>query len=126
MHIEAAISLRKNASTSTKARGFPLLRDEVQLISKLGYDKWEELKDAGRRWIEEIVFSSIKRVLGKDLLSKKFRAHKVEAALKVMIYNKLVSLWVGNKTSEWTVFYFYLGIELQCIFSEMSILLQEE
>ena len=87
--IEPAISVRKNAST--KARGCPLRRDEILLIRKLGYEKWKELKDAGRRWIAEIVFSSIKRVLGKDLLSRKFKAQEVEAGLKVMLYNKFMS-----------------------------------
>ena len=38
--------------------------------------------------IAEIVFSSLKRVLGEDILSKKFKAQKVEAGLKVMLYNK--------------------------------------
>jgi Transposase DDE domain len=90
LNIQPAISIRKNASA--KARGCPLRRDEVLLIRKLGYDGWKELKDAGRRWIAEIVFSSIKRVLGEDLLSKKFRAQKVEAGLKVMLYNKFMSL----------------------------------
>jgi hypothetical protein len=52
----------------------------------------EELKYAGRKWIAEIVFSSIKRVLGENLLSKKFKAQKVEAGLKVMLYNKFISL----------------------------------
>jgi hypothetical protein len=42
-------------------------------------DGWRQLKDTGKRWIAEIVFSSIKRVLGEDLLSKKFKAQKVEA-----------------------------------------------
>jgi hypothetical protein len=82
LNIEPVISLRKNAST--RARGCPLRRDEVLLIRTLGYDGWKQRKDAGRRWIAEIVFSSIKRVLGEDLLSKKFRAQKVEAGLKVM------------------------------------------
>jgi hypothetical protein len=61
---------------------------------KLGYDGWKQLKDTGgKRWITEIVFSSLKRVLGKeDLLSKKFKAQKVEAGLKVMLYNKFISL----------------------------------
>ena len=90
MNIEPAISIRKNAST--KARGCPLRRDEVLLIRKLGYDGWKQLKDAGRRWIAEIVFSSIKRVLGEDLLSKKFKAQKVEGGLKVMLYNEFISL----------------------------------
>jgi hypothetical protein len=61
LNIEPAISVRKNAST--KSRGCPLRRDEILLIR---YDKCKELKDAGRRWIAEIVFSSIKRVLGED------------------------------------------------------------
>ena len=90
MNAEPAISIRKNASTSSK--GCPLRRDEVFLVKKLGYEGWKQLKDTGRRWIAEIVFSSIKRVLGKDLLSKKFSAQKVEAGLKVMLYNQFMNL----------------------------------
>lgn len=90
LNIEPVISIRKNASAKT--RGCPLRRDEVLLIRKVGYHGWKQLKDAGRRWIAEIVFSSIKRVLGEDLLSKKFKARKLEAGLKVMLYNKFMSL----------------------------------
>jgi hypothetical protein len=35
------------------------------------------MKDAGRRWIAEIVFSSIKEILREDLPSKNFEAEKV-------------------------------------------------
>lgn len=90
MNIEPAINIRSN--TSIKTKGCPLRRDEVLLIRKSGYDGWKKLKDAGRRWIAEIVFSSIKRVLGEDLLSKKFSTQKVEAGLKVMLYNRFISL----------------------------------
>jgi hypothetical protein len=90
LNIEPVISIRKNAST--KARGCPLRKDEVLLIRKQGYDGWKQLKDVGRRWIAEIIFSSIKRVLGEDLLSKKFKAQKVEAGLRVMLYNKFMSV----------------------------------
>ena len=76
LNIEPAIQIRKNASI--KAKGCPLRRDEVLLIRELGYERWKQLKDAGRRWIAEIVFSSLKRVLGEDLLSKKLKAQKVE------------------------------------------------
>ena len=62
------------------------------LIKKLGYQRWKQMKDAGRRWIAEIVFSSIKRVLGEDLLSKKFKTQKVEAGIKIMLYNKFIGL----------------------------------
>ena len=90
MNAEPAISIRKNASTRSK--GCPLRRDEVFLVKKLGYEGWKQLKDTGRRWMAEIVFSSIKRVLGEDLLSKKFSAQKVEAGLKVMLYNQFMNL----------------------------------
>ena len=90
INAEPVIRIRKNASTRSK--GCPLRRDEVFLVKKLGYEGWKQLKDAGKRWIAEIVFSSIKRVLGEDLLSKKFKAQKIEAGLKVMLYNKFISL----------------------------------
>jgi hypothetical protein len=67
---QPATEIRKNASI--RATGCPLSRDEVLLIKKLGYQGWNQLKDAGKRWIAEIIFSSIKRVLGEDWLSKNF------------------------------------------------------
>ncbi|MBV9177823.1 MAG: transposase [Nitrososphaeraceae archaeon] len=88
--IEVAINIRKNASIKTK--GYPLRRDEVLLIKKLGYERWKQFKDAAKRWTAEIVFSSIKRVFGENLLSKKFKAQKIEAGLKVMLYNKFIGL----------------------------------
>lgn len=90
LNIKPAIQIRKNASIKTK--GCPLRRDEVLLIRELGYDRWKQLKDTGRRWIAEIVFSSLKRVLSENLLSRKFKAQKTEAGLKVMLYNKFIGL----------------------------------
>ena len=68
INAEPAIKIRKNAST--KSKGCPLRRDEVLLLRKLGYDGWKDLKDAGRRWMAEIVFSAIKRVFGEESLIK--------------------------------------------------------
>ncbi|MGC1929649.1 MAG: transposase, partial [Candidatus Nitrosopolaris sp.] len=90
LDVEPVIAIRNNAST--RERGCPLRREEVLLIKKLGYQRWKQMKDAGRRWIAEIVFSSIKRVLGEDLFSKKFSAQKVEVGLKIMLYNRFISL----------------------------------
>jgi hypothetical protein len=90
LDVEPVIAIRNNAST--RARGCQLRREEVLLLKKLGYQRWKQIKDAGRRWIAEIVFSSIKRVLGEDLFSKRFSAQKVEAGLKIMLYNKFISL----------------------------------
>jgi hypothetical protein len=91
LNIEPAINIRKNAS-AIKIKSSPLRGREVFLIKKLGYTGWKQLKDTGRRWIAEIVFSSLKRVLGEDLLSRRFKAQKVEAGLKVMLYDKFISL----------------------------------
>jgi len=40
----------------------------------------------------EIVFSSFKRVLGEALRSKRFISQKAEASLKVMLYNRFLSV----------------------------------
>ena len=89
LNIEPAINIRKNASIKTK--GCPIRRDELLLIKKLRYESCKQLNDMGRRWIAEILFSSLKRVLGEDLLSKKFKAQEIEVGLKVMLYNKFMS-----------------------------------
>ena len=71
LDVEPAIEIRKTASTSSG--GCQLRREEVILIKKLGYEGWKLVKDAdSRRWIAEIVFSSIKGLLGEDLLLRKF------------------------------------------------------
>lgn len=90
LDVEPVIAIRNNAST--RERRCPLRREEILLIKKLGHQRWKQMKDAGRRWIAEIVFSSIKRVLGEDLFSKKFSTQKVEAGLKIMLYNKFISI----------------------------------
>ncbi len=54
------------------------------MLDALGYDGWKEVRDYGKRWLVEIVFSSFKRVLGETLRSRRFLSQKVEASLKVM------------------------------------------
>jgi hypothetical protein len=71
INAEPSISSGKNASSGSN--GCPLRRDEVLLIKKLRYDVWKRLKDTDRRWIAEVFFSSLKSVLGEDILSKKFK-----------------------------------------------------
>jgi hypothetical protein len=51
LNIEPAIQIRKNASIKTK--GCPLRRDEVLIIKKIGYERWKQFKNTGRRWIAE-------------------------------------------------------------------------
>jgi hypothetical protein len=59
-------------------------------MKKLGLEGWKKLKNYGKRWIAEIVFSSFKRVLGESLHSRKFLCQKAEASFKVRLYNKFM------------------------------------
>src|SRR5262244_66415 len=51
--------------------------------------KWIRKK---KEFIKLHIAVDAKSVLGEDLLSKKFKAQKVEAGLKVMLYNKFIGL----------------------------------
>ena len=90
MGAEPAIKLRKNAST--EARGSPLRRQEVLMLDALGYEGWKEVRDYGKRWLVEIAFSAFKRVLGETLRARRFLSQKAEASLKVMLYNRFLSI----------------------------------
>lgn len=72
--------------------GSPLRRQEALLLSKAGYDGWAKMKDYGKKWMAEIVFSAFKRVLGDTLMARRFLSQKAEATLKVMLYNRFMSL----------------------------------
>jgi hypothetical protein len=89
LEIEPAIKIRKNATT--KSLGCQLRKQESLLVKRVGFDGWKKLKDYGKLWIAEIVFSSFKRVLGESLRSRKFLCQKAEASLKVMLYNRFLS-----------------------------------
>ena len=70
----------------------PLRRQEVLLLNRVGYDGWKTLKDYGKTWMAEIVFSAFKGVLGGALMARRFLSQKAEVALKVMLYNRFMSL----------------------------------
>ena len=84
----SAIRIKNNAVPyRTKSK---LRRKEILYLNKYGFEKWKKLKNAGKRWIVEIVYSALKRVFGEKLSSKKFDAQCIEAGLKVLLYNKFL------------------------------------
>jgi transposase len=87
---EPAIKLRKNASL--KRMGSELRQQEAILFDALGYEGWREVREYGKRWLVEITFSAFKRVLGDTLRARRFLSQKAEASLKVMLYNKFLSI----------------------------------
>lgn len=83
-----AIRIKNNAVPHrTKSK---LRRKDILYITKYGFEKWKKLKNAGKRWIVEIVYSVFERVFGEKLSSKRFDAQCVEAGLKVSLYNKFL------------------------------------
>ena len=54
-----------------------------------------------------------KRVLGENLLSKKFKAQKVEAGLKVMLYNKFISPVIEQQLSQNNIALYFAAVKLQ-------------
>jgi transposase len=87
--IEPAIKVKRGATTL--ALGSPLRRQEVLLVNRLGYEGWKSLKDYGKRWMAEVVFSAFKAVMGGTLMAKRFLSQKAEVTLKVMLYNRFMS-----------------------------------
>jgi len=87
--IEPAIKLKRGANTLSL--GSPLRRREAVLLKSVGYEGWKRLKDYGKRWMAEVVFSAFKGALGGRLLSRRFLSQKAEATLKVILYNRFMS-----------------------------------
>ncbi|MGB9168636.1 MAG: hypothetical protein WCB31_06900 [Nitrososphaeraceae archaeon] len=76
------ISIRKNGKG--KKRKSNSRNEQVHLIQNIGDDQYKKLKDTGERWIAEVVFSSLKHVLGEHLLSKKLVCKRHRPVLKIM------------------------------------------
>ena len=86
---DAIIPLRKNFRTI--ARGSPLRHRIARNIRKIGEDEWKRIHNYGRRWIVEIYFSGLKRVMGEVIKAKKLECVIQEIGLKVLYYNYLRS-----------------------------------
>ena len=81
----AVIPPRKNAST--KSRGSSTRAKIVRFIKKNSMEQWKENNSYGKRWIVEIYFSGLKRVMSEVIKAKKIEYIIQELALKVVNYN---------------------------------------
>ena len=81
----SVIPPRKNAST--KSRGSSARAKIVRYIKKNSMEQWKENNSYGKRWIVEIYFSGLKRVMSEVIKAKKIEYIVQELALKVVNYN---------------------------------------
>ncbi len=85
----AIIPLRKNFRTTVRRP--PLRHRTARLILKIREEEWKRIHDYGRRWIVEIYFSGLKRVMGEVIKAGKLECVIQEIGLKVLYYNYLRS-----------------------------------
>ena len=81
----AIIPPRKNAST--ESRGSSTRARIVRYIKKNSMEQWKENNSYGKRWLVEIYFSGLKRVMSEIIKAKKIEYIIQELALKVVNYN---------------------------------------
>ena len=54
--------------------------------------KWKKMVEYGKRWLVEIAFSSIKRLLGEKVSAVKWENIVREIAAKIALYNRIIDL----------------------------------
>jgi hypothetical protein len=83
-----AIKVRRNSIPRSKGC-YPRKMSVMSQITD--YSKWAASVSYGSRWIVESVFSSIKRMFGEEVRSKKRCNMIQELMLKVSLYNRFVA-----------------------------------
>jgi hypothetical protein len=86
--IQPVIKTRSNANT--KARGSPARAKAVMERKELGYQRWKEKYNYGRRWATETVFSAVKRISGEHVAATKTENMMQEVILKFSFYNMMI------------------------------------
>lgn len=87
--IEPIIKPRRNSRLDTKSKA---RRRAVELYKKLGHKAWIDLKQYGRRWMDETAFSMFKRLFGEHCLAKTPYTIAKELIAKAFIYNMIINL----------------------------------
>jgi hypothetical protein len=85
------IKVRKNAQVKLKTGN--ILRNLSVISQKNDLKKWKDSVSYGQRWIVETVFSTMKRMFGREYVySVKFHNMVKEMMLKASLYNKMISI----------------------------------
>jgi hypothetical protein len=59
-------------------------------MKELGYQRWKQKYDYGRRWAAESVFSAVKRISGEHVAATKTENMMQEVILKFSFYNMMI------------------------------------
>jgi IS5 family transposase len=83
-HIKPGIKTRSNSkvkSTNCHARNMSVVKQQAN------FKRWKRSVSYGHRWMAETVFSSIKRMFGEHVTTRKFSNMVKEIFLKATLYN---------------------------------------
>ena len=58
----------------------------------MGEEEWKRIHNYGRRWIVEIYFSDLKRVMGEVIKARKLECVKQEIGLKFFLRGMIASV----------------------------------
>jgi hypothetical protein len=86
--IIAAIKVRRNSVPKSKGC-YPTKKAVIEQLTD--YRKWASSVSYGSRWIVESVFSSMKRMFGEEVRSKKKKNMIQELMLKISLYNMFMT-----------------------------------
>jgi len=82
---KAVISLRKNYSTLSRGSNYRArIAREIRRTSE---SEWKNNNNYGKRWIVEIYFSGLKRVMGEIIKARRPEYIAQEIAMKLNYYN---------------------------------------
>ncbi len=79
--------LRNNFCTLSRAS--PLMGRTAREIKKLGEDQWKLVHEYRKRWIVEIYFTCLERVMGEIIRARRTDYMIQEVGLKVIYYNMM-------------------------------------
>lgn len=95
--IMPALKIRRNVGPTFKTK--KPRKKYAREFSKLGYKKWRDKYDYGKRWYSESTFSAVKRKSGEYVRATKLENMYHEIKLKFIFYSALLKYDMTNKMS---------------------------
>lgn len=87
--MESAIKLRIDATPFK--RGSKYRSECIRERDRIGWEKWKETKQYGKRWTAESVFSAVKRMTGETVRATSIQGIIREVKTKFQLYNLLLN-----------------------------------
>lgn len=78
---------------SSVVRGNTARDRAVKEQQELGYEKWKEQQNYGKRWMVETFFSNVKRCFGETVRAKTPETSRKEVERKLLMYSTIAKMF---------------------------------